>query len=253
MKTGKCFLWWAVFIIIITLCSCSGYDDNSASDSDKTLQDGSSVGDLDDNEQGDDGPFHYTEPCPSGPEFSFKLWSDKLNVPYPNNLYTIYDPESPTGRRVLIDKNVTLPMSRIVKLDFIFGSLTEAVNESNGFSTLADLYIPVEWAPNPLSFPRYWETGTKDSFFLMLSDTASKDRGKIIPVQAEYMDKFIRVVPMETLEQNTRYILVVTRSLRPDQGQCYRASNSMISVWDEFKNGDGGLYKSAFNLLEKNI
>jgi len=252
MKTCKSFIWLPLFIIITMTLSCSRQDDyySSRSQTDPPAEQSVVVDIVQDNQE-EEGPYYYSEKCPSGPELSFDLASDQLSVPYPNNLYTKYDPESPTGRRVQIEKNVTLPMARIVNLDIIFGDLIQAVNSSNGFSTIADLYIPTKWTSNSLSFPKYWETSVEDSFFLLLSDTASKQRGKIIPVKAETRDNFIRVVPMEALEQNRRYILVVTRSLRPDQQLCYRASASMVSIWDDFKNGDGGLYKSAFTLLEE--
>ncbi len=252
-KTAFFIIWFMTFFLLFLVgCEMTGEFD-SVVEGKPDSGDGSNAEDFlyNDDDEGPEGPFTYSEPCPDGPEFSFILSGERKTVPYPNNIYTIYDPGSPTGRRVNIDDNVTRPISRITEKGAIFSYLTDAVNAGNGFSTLADIYVPLDWAPNSLSFPKYWETGVSDSFFLMLLDTADKESGKIVPSQAVYMDKFIRITPMETLKQNSKYILVVTRALRPNQEQCYRASSSMKNVWDDYKNGDGGLYESAFTLLEK--
>jgi len=71
------------------------------------------------------GPADYPESCPDGPEFSFDLSTTPMVVPFPNDLYSVEDPGSPTGRRVRIDGETARPLGDLAAIPAI-GFITDA-------------------------------------------------------------------------------------------------------------------------------
>ncbi|MCZ7587009.1 MAG: hypothetical protein M5R36_28710 [Deltaproteobacteria bacterium] len=153
-------------------CTCGGDDDDDDSDS--------TWSDDDDTEADDDA---YSDPCAHGPVFDFDLYGTPATVPYPNDLYTVPDPDSPTGHRVNIGVDTTRPIApfaEIEQFDFLIG----AVNNLDGFSVAADLYVPVTDEPLESTLPDEVDPGVGDGVVIMVSDPGSPFDGEFAPATA---------------------------------------------------------------------
>ena len=199
------------------------------------------------------GPADYPESCPDGPLFSFDLSATPMVVPFPNDLYAVEDPGSPTGRRVHIDGETARPLGELAAVPAI-GFVTDAYNELTGFSTLADLYLPVGAGPTRSNIPDKIAPGLGDGLFLMVDDDGSPWDGSFAPLVTAWRAPHLHLTPWFPLKERTRYVLVATRTLRPPGG-CYRASPSMRTVWAARANGEtsgpGGRYTSILDRLAR--
>lgn len=227
------------FIVVLAI-GCGDDDDDDAGANDDS--------ELDDDDDDDGAPTAgYDEPCPEGPEFAFGLTALPLVVPYPNDLYRLPDPSSPTGYRVQIDGQTTRPMGRLGGHGF-FRYLVKAVNTLNGFSTLADLQLPVGEAPD--------ESSLENGVLVFAADPTRPHDGQSVPVEVRMLEGYAHLRPQYALRQSTRYVLAATRSLRPAAGGCYRASPSMRRVWEAWKADDAddpvvGAYVDVLDALVK--
>jgi len=206
----------------------SGQDDDSDGDDDNNDTVDDDTLDDDDNDDNDtEPPPEYPESCPEGPVFTFDLTSTPRIVPYPNDLYLIDEPQSPTGKRVHIDGNTTRPIGATAASPLL-GWFIKAYNQLNGFSTLADLYLPVGVEPVAESI----EAG----LLIFIDDPSSPYDGWPVAFDTEWREPHLYLTPRFPLKENTHYLLVVTRQLRSAQ-DCYRASESMREIWTAWATG----------------
>ena len=238
-------------------CEEEDTDDSPSSDSGGS-DDDSTDDDSDDNtddDADDDTPATYTESCPDGPEFTFDLDSTPKVVPYPNNFYLVEDAGTQTGYRVQVDGSTALPMGRLAGIS-LFNFLIKDFNTLDGFSTQADLYVPVgDEEPNTQKFPPEFDPGISDSLFVMVNDEKSEFNGEFIPVGARLLNGVVHLRPAYALRRATHYVVVATRALTPKYENCYSASESMVKVWEVWANQDKdddvyGRYSGALSHLD---
>lgn len=222
MRNGTWWLAFGLFVaLIVTVVGCSSGDDDDAGD------DGAPT----DDQSGDDdaADYVYDEPCADGPEFAYALHSDPMTVPYPNDLYTVADGAMPNGIRPAISAQTAGPVGMLASLGFT-GFIVDAINALDGFSTLADLYLPVGAEPDEASFPDEQSASIGDSLVLM-----STDGTDLIPISAQWKHDTLHLRPFRPMRQSTRYILAATRGLSPASGSCYRASGDMAQVVSSYR------------------
>ncbi|NLH49003.1 MAG: hypothetical protein GX444_10415 [Myxococcales bacterium] len=258
MKTFSLLVLLAVLGLGVGLalsCSSSGSgDDDSSSDDDAVDDDTTADDDTDDDDVDDDDSTvtPYPESCANGPVFSFDLASRPMVVPFPNDLYTIEDAQSRTGRRVHIDEDTARPigaMAAVRPLKF----LIDAFNDLNGFSTLADIYLPTGEEPAWATLPDLTGPSGEDGVFLMADDPGSSADGLFVPLKFDFRSPDLHLTPWFPLKENTHYILVATRGLAP-QGRCYQASESMREIWRAWIDGTADetteRYRAALTRLD---
>jgi len=188
-------------------------------------------------EDDDSGEQIYPETCKDGPAFAFDILSTPMVVPYPNNFYLEPDSATLTGFKVNVNEYTALPMGRIAGYKML-KYMIDAINTLDGFSTMADLYLPVGQEPDAITFPTVVNPGPHDSIFLMADDSESAHNGEFIPIKASLLNGVIHLRPQYALHENTHYVLVAARSLKPKDGNCYCASSSMHMIWENYTKGD---------------
>ncbi|MCL4236182.1 MAG: hypothetical protein KJ042_16885, partial [Deltaproteobacteria bacterium] len=222
MRNG---IWWLAFGLVValfvTVVGCSSGDDDDADDDDAPADD-----DAGDDDSAD---YVYHEPCADGPEFSYALYSEPKTVPYPNDLYTVADPATPNGIRPAISAQTSGPVGMLASLGFT-GFIVDAINALDGFSTLADLYLPVGEEPDETTFPDEQSASAGDSIVLM-----SADGTDLIPISTQWKHDTLHLRPFRPMRQSTRYVLAATRGMKPAGGTCYRASGDMASVVTSYR------------------
>jgi hypothetical protein len=240
MALAGCLLCLA---LLVPACNDSEPEDSvhEGTDDDSAVDDDSAPGGPDDDSSDDDdddaSPPEYPESCPSGPALPFDLASKPMVVPFPNDLYTVEDGSSPSGRRVRIDQDTARPLGALAASPFL-RFLTDAYNGLTGFSTLADLYLPTGVEPDPASLPDALDPSFADGLFLMADDAASPYDGELTPLASDFRSPDLHLTPWFPLREKTHYALVATRALRPPGG-CFRASASMREVWSAWATGSG--------------
>lgn len=261
MRSAKNLIALSVILAVFSFVAC---DQDNDSDSDKVTEpdhndhfdDDSSTDDDDDNNDNDnDADIIYPEPCEEGPEFSFDLQSTPMIVPFPNNLYTVTDPASNTGIRVAIDRNTAHPVGLITKKK-MFSFITEAINRVDGFSTAANLYLPVGQAPDQATYSYDGDPSFDDAVMVMVDDPQNKFDMEQAFLELAWRSPYLRLIPQKPLRQNTHYLLIATRNLKPVQGECYRASSDMQQIWLDWKLGsdetwNGQRYVEKFEKLHQ--
>ncbi|NLH47626.1 MAG: hypothetical protein GX444_03375 [Myxococcales bacterium] len=263
----KYFLPLLLLVLFALFLGCDGDDDSDSSPEQPQDDDNDSAGsgtdddddnNDDDNDDDDDAsPPEYPETCASGPALSFQLNSTPRVVPFPNDLYTVTDPLSPTGRRVRIDGDTARPLGDLAAKPWL-GFLTDAYNELTGFSPLADFYLPVGVEPGETGLPAPDDPAVTDGVFLMLDDPESPLDGELTPLAAVWRAPDLHLTPWFPLREKTHYLLVATRALQPKSAGCYRASSSMRDLWTAWatddETGDGARYSPILKrLAEKGI
>ncbi|MBZ0156257.1 MAG: hypothetical protein K8I29_08630 [Alphaproteobacteria bacterium] len=240
--------WMALIALAVLVsaggCGCGDDDDDddggggpdSDADDDAT-DDDDAAPDDDDDDADDDGA--YPENCTDwAPVFDFNLTSDPMVVPYPSDMYTVDDATTPSGRRVQVGDSTTRPLGILSKaraFDFAF----DAINTLDGFSTQADIYIPLTAQPDAARFPDPEAPSMDDSVFVMVDDPDSPFDGEMAPVVVEWRTYSLWIRPFRPLREATRYVVAATRKIATADGKCYRATDSMRAVWEDAKSGKG--------------
>lgn len=163
--------------------------------------------------------------CQSGIQFPFSLSEDNYQVPYPNDLFTIANEQTPTGRQLNVGRQVpifkwSLLLPRFFRDDF---------NQLDGFGTLSDGFIQVPQAIAEESLPTV-EPSLADSIFMMVADPGHPRFGQLASLKITREKGFIKVTPWQPLLEHTRYVYVVTDSLQTKKGRCFEASLDMSSL-----------------------
>lgn len=249
--SNKRFFLFLLALILVALtagnfaCDSDEDDQEDKDDSENEESDDDSDDDISDDDDDDDvTPATYTESCPDGPVFSFDLESTPKVIPYPSNLYLIEDAFTKSGYRVQLDGNTALPMGRLAGMA-LFNFITKDLNTLDGFSTQADLYMPVgKTEPNVQKFPPEFDPSVSDSLFVMVDDENSEFNGELAPIGARLLNGIVHLRPAYALRRATHYIVVATRALTPKYETCYSASDSMRNVWEAWANEqkDDALY-----------
>ncbi len=242
--------WLLVGLLWCAACGGGDEEDDTADDDAAADDDNAADDDIGDDDAADDDatPPEYTETCPDGPVLPFDLNATPRVVPYPNDWYTVPDAASPSGRRVRIDENTARPLGALAA-NPLLGFLVSAYNDLTGFSTLADIYLPVGVEPAAAALPDEVDPALTDAFFLLVDDAASPHDGELAPLVAEYRAPDLHLTPWFPLYEKTHYLLVATRQLRP-VGGCFRASASMREIWTAWAAGDGSApYTAALDRL----
>ncbi|MCC6159241.1 MAG: hypothetical protein IT350_14420, partial [Deltaproteobacteria bacterium] len=191
--------WWLAFGLIVALfvtgVGCSSGDDDDSDD----------AGDQADDDDIGNGPgeFHYDEPCPDGPEFAYSPSSI-----YPNDAYLVESEDDPNVQHVQIDTSTTAPVGPFLSSP-VTSFMADAVNTLDGFSTLADIYIPTGVEVDPNSLPDEREPGRDDSVFLVR--VGGNDYGyqsnsdDYIPVTWQLKGTELHLRPWKPLRENSYY------------------------------------------------
>jgi len=214
--------------------ACDDDDDDDDNNDDHSLppdddDDNDDASPVDDDDDDTTPALPYDETCPGGPVFPFDLTGEPRIVPYPNDLYTTVDDTSLTGVRVQIDGRMPRPLSALAGMG-LFAFVIDAINTLNGFSTLADLYVPVDDETKPASWPDEVDPGIQDGIFVMVDDPAGPYHGEFAPVTLETRYGALQLRPFKPLRENTHYVLVVTRALLPKESACYRAAPQIVRL-----------------------
>ncbi|MDP8223152.1 MAG: hypothetical protein P9L99_07325 [Candidatus Lernaella stagnicola] len=245
---------------LLTACDDDDDDDDDAADDDATdddMADDDTAADDDDDDNDDDDdtpPPIYNEDCAEGPVLAFNFSTSPMIVPYPNDLYTVPDASTLSGHRVKVDGNLPAPFGAMAGLG-VLKFVTDPMNTLDGFSTLADLYVPTGTESRPASWPDEFDPAVADSIFLMVDDPESEFDGEMAPVTAELRAGAVQLRPFKPLREHTHYVLVVTRALKPKGDECYQAGPTMRRIWDEFYGYEspeiGDRYGNALATLEE--
>lgn len=162
--------------------------------------------------------------CTHTLEFPFDLNPDALVVPYPNDIFTVPDPTSHTGRRVSVDNNTWV-------FKEYFGLLSywlRAYETLEGFGLYADLFVPLaDVAHTVVDTPIH---DTRSGVFVMVSDPTHRFFGDIAPMTVSLEKHTLRLTPRVPLLENTQYALVVTDDWQRDSGLCFTPSASMTQL-----------------------
>ncbi len=231
-------------------CGDDDDDDNDSGDSDDDAND--DVNDDADDDDADDDTAPV-DSCPDGPDFDFNVESTPMVVPYPNNAYTVEDETTLTGMRVQIGGNVAEPFGQLARIG-LAAFLVDAMNTMNGFSTAADLYIPLSVEPDAETIPDEIDPAATDGVVLMVADENSTHNGEFAPFTLEWKNNAFFIRPYLPLRENTRYVLAATTALRPADEACYRPSVSMLRVISDYReqkaSSDSDIYFAGFEALE---
>lgn len=143
-------------------------------------------------------------------------------VPFPDDFFTVADPETATGRRVA----VPLPAGP-ADLQQIFGGLLPRTNALDGFSPLAHWVIELSDAPDPATLPRTPAESLDPLASIALYDVTSgaPTYGRRTPFRLEprtdtsvdgVTTHSLLLFPSVPLEPTHRYGLIVTRRVLAD-------------------------------------
>jgi hypothetical protein len=247
----------ALLVATFALGACGDDDDDNddAADDDVADDDDNDATPGDDDDDDDaTPPPEFDETCPAGPALSFNLQTTPMIVPYPNDLYTVADATTLSGRRVNIDGTMTRPLGSLVKISLL-KFVVDSVNTLDGFGTFADLYMPTGMATKPIAWPDQIDPGLGDAMFVMVDDATSAFDGEFAPVTVEERAGALQLRPYKPLHEATHYVLVATRGLTPKGGECFKAAADMRRLWDEFYGyedaGIGARYHDSLAHLEQ--
>lgn len=163
------------------------------------------------------------------------------SVPFPNDLFTVPNPEMQTQRRV------SLPLPADPGLVSETRD-TEFVNVLDGFSTFPRITVPLAGAVPDL------ETFATANVFLVALAPA-EERGRVIAIDQRIVDDSVagspRLIfaPDEYLREQGRYAIVVTRGLT-GAGEPYAQSAAFAQFVDRYQRRVGPLGKYEELLYE---
>lgn len=173
-----------------------------------------------------------------GPRRSTKL------TPFPSNRYTRADGASPTGQRLSISTDTTDDT-----LPALYPSITNQLNEQDGFSTVGGITIHFSGAVDPASFMRGSDDyrSTDSPLRLIDVDPSSPERGSTRGLVVRYYpedaddgqsgDYLLVAQPSTPLRQRTTYLFVVTDALKDASGAAVGASDDMALLLDGKQQG----------------
>ena len=164
------------------------------------------------------------EQCARRVEFPFDLESPELVVPYPNNIFTVPDPSSHSGRRLSVDRNFPL----FKKYYGLLSYWLKPFETLEGFGLYADLFVPLPDTELLLSSDHF--TKQDQGVFVMVVDPEHPFFGEVAPVYVALEKRYLRLTPSVPLLENTDYAIVVTDAWQKNTGLCFDASPSMVRV-----------------------
>jgi hypothetical protein len=147
--------------------------------------------------------------------------------PFPSDRFTVADATQNTGLRVSIPKPDCLEkVSECEDLD--------VVNELDGFNLQPRLSIPISGRIDP-------DTVTSDTVFLVSLESTLPDAGGmpwgtrvgINQVVWDPPSETLHVESDELLDQHTRYVLVVTKDVRGENGKPVKAAKEFLHFVDD--------------------
>ncbi|NLH49659.1 MAG: hypothetical protein GX444_13815 [Myxococcales bacterium] len=227
----------ALLGLILMISACQSDDDDAAADDDVAADDDDnddnddSVDDDDDDDDDDndndndddDNDDNDIDPCDSSHEWLYDLTPGQRNIPFPNNLFTVADSSSATGRRVDLSGQTSLFLDEILKIFFF---VRPALNQMEGFGVTSAMLVPTNAEPDMETLPDTADPGAADSVFLVRYD-GDKTTPEFMPLEFEWRpdQQVLAALPYRPLLQNSTYLLVVTDSLLPSDSTCYAASD----------------------------
>lgn len=148
-----------------------------------------------------------------GPRVSFDLLAKPLpEIPFPNNLATRFDPDSPTGRRINVSLDAPTLLEQDVRAEF---------NLLDGFGTYAPMYVSFDRDIDPVAVR---DAALNDDFsddFVYVVDLGTGDPVRLDLGRGSYPT---------TLGNTNGYFLNDPRS---------RGSSLLFESYDEDVNGNG--------------
>lgn len=155
-------------------------------------------------------------------------------TPYPSNRYAVDDADTATGLRVDVTTETTAD-----ELAVLHPSITEQLNELDGFSTVGGVTIHFDGSIDPASFTLPIEGFTTGDAPLRLidvdptSDEFGVSRGLTIryyPNEGTNGEHVLVAQPATPLKQRTRYLFVVTTAVKDEDGRPIGSSPDMKAV-----------------------
>ena len=162
--------------------------------------------------------------CDRRAEFPFDLESPELVVPYPNNIFTVPDSSSHSGRRLTVDRNFPL----FSKYYGLLSYWLKSFETLEGFGLYSDLFVPLPDVELALNTDKFTNQG--QGVFVMVIDPDHPFFGEVAPVYAALEQRYLRLTPTVPLLENTNYAIVVTDAWQKNTGLCFDASPSMVRV-----------------------
>lgn len=162
--------------------------------------------------------------CDRRAEYPFDLESPELVVPYPNNIFTVPDSSSHSGRRLTVDRNFPL----FSKYYGLLSYWLKSFETLEGFGLYSDLFVPIPDVELALSTDHF--THQDQGVFVMVVDPDHPFFGEVAPVYVALESRYLRLTPSIPLLENTDYAIVVTDAWQKSAGLCFDASPSMIRV-----------------------
>jgi hypothetical protein len=146
--------------------------------------------------------------------------------PFPSDRFTTRDDTQNTGLRVSLPQPDAADVSDSEDVDII--------NTLDGFNLQPRLSVPFSGAINP-------DTATSDTVFLVRlasslpddDDTSWGTRVGIDQIVWDPSSKTLHVESAQLLDQHTRYVLVVTKRVRDENGKDVKAAKGFLRFVDE--------------------
>ncbi len=161
---------------------------------------------------------------PSGPFVHYDRRNLRATTPFPDDYWLTPDASQPTGVRL----KIPIP-DATADIQGIFRAVLSDTNKLDGFSPIAHFVIELSDAPDPTSLPHTSTESLANDASIGLFDIAedSPTRGQRIPFRLDVRDDVnvlgirthcLLIFPSIPLEPRGRYGLVITRSLRSNDG-----------------------------------
>ncbi len=182
---------------------------------------------------------------PSPDRASFALAAEDTEaLPFPNDLWTVADASQAT------DLRIDLPLPPLG--EFSEHHLVAALNELDGFSTRPRIVVPTEGAvPGAATF------GEQSLFLVALSPP---ERGTVLSVDQRVLDQGfgphavhrLIATPEKTLQESSRYALVLTRDLLVAGEPIRRktALNELLYRWESAQPAATPLENDLYDALD---
>ncbi len=158
----------------------------------------------------------------SGEAGSLYAWGDEALLPFPNDVYTRPDPNTPTGRHLVIPSGVWTD-DLLDQAPFDARAVVERLEAQDGFSPNLPILLTVPAALAPDMLPDLEASRRADSPVALINlDALSRLPFRVFSQTREEDGKVVTLLvlsPYDRLEHGRRYAVIVRRGLTDTAGQ----------------------------------